>query len=251
MTNWFTKNKSLIIKNSFLLPILLVVIMSISHVVTWYSIGNPASWAIFLSVAIEIFALASVSASTLNIGKASIWILFGIVTFIQVVGNVFYEYQFINEAGVIFKSWNELLAPITEDWDAIDHKRLLALIQGGTLPIMSLTALHFYIEANAKEQVEEISEEENTPIIDTVPEPTIEDAPVEPEEEEIIDDRLERLKEYDDKLDRLVTKEESVKEELSVKVPLNPKDARRLEAKRQEARRQDARRIEKENNEQA
>ena len=149
MTNWFICNKSTLIRNSFLLPILLVVIMSISHVVTWYNLGNPYSWAIYLSVAIEIFALASVSASTLNIGKKAIWFLFIMVTLIQVVGNVFFEYQFIDITNDTFISWIELISPVTEDWSATDHRRLLSLIQGGTLPIMSLTALHFYIEYDA------------------------------------------------------------------------------------------------------
>jgi hypothetical protein len=264
MTNWFIRNKSSLIRNSFLLPILLVVIMSISHVVTWYSLGNPYAWAIYLSIAIEIFALASVSASTLNIGKKAIWFLFIVVTLIQVIGNVFFEYQFIDAAKPMFVSWMELIQPLTEDWTLIDHKRLLAMIQGGTLPIMSLTALHFYIEYDESHptepedeviapEVENIGEEASLEdfVEEPIPEVTIEDAPVEIIEE-AVDDRLERLKEYDDKLDRLVTKDAdtNITKDTGVKVPLNPKDARRLEASRQEARRQDARRIEKENNEQ-
>ena len=66
MTNWVKNNRNLIIRNTFLLPILLVVIMSISHVVSWYDLGNPLSWAIYLSIAIEVFALASVSAATIK-----------------------------------------------------------------------------------------------------------------------------------------------------------------------------------------
>ena len=140
--------------------------MSISHVVTWYNLGNPYSWAIYLSVAIEIFALASVSASTLNIGKKAIWFLFIMVTLIQVVGNVFFEYQFIDITDSIFISWIELISPITEDWLATDHRRLLALIQGGTLPIMSLTALHFYIEydANNPKQIEKTFKDTNADV---------------------------------------------------------------------------------------
>ena len=68
-----------------MIPILLVVIMSISHVVSWYELGNPLSWAIYLSIAIEIFALASVSASTLSGTKKAIWFLFGLVTAIQIL----------------------------------------------------------------------------------------------------------------------------------------------------------------------
>jgi hypothetical protein len=130
--------------------------MSISHVVSWYNIGNPLSWAIYLSIAIEIFALASVSAASIKISKGSIWFLFAMVTLIQLIGNVYYEYQEISITESGFLSWVELVTPWFDDWSVLDHKRFLALIQGGTLPIMSLTSLHFYIQFN--ENSEEIKD---------------------------------------------------------------------------------------------
>jgi hypothetical protein len=146
LTNWFKDNRNSVIRNSFLLPILLVVIMSISHVVSWYDLGNPFSWAIYLSVAIEVFALASVSAATIKINRASIWFLFGLVTFIQIIGNIFFEYRDINISDPAFLAWVEMIQPLFEDWTPVDHRRLLAAVQGGTLPLMSLTALHYYIK---------------------------------------------------------------------------------------------------------
>lgn len=146
MINFFKKNQGSIIRNSFLLPILLVVIMSISHVVSWYDLGNPISWAIYLSIAIEVFALASVSAASIKASRAAIWFLFGLVTMIQIVGNVYFEFKEIDVASQGFKDWMELMLPFFDDWTPLDHRRLLAIVQGGTLPIMSLTALHFYIQ---------------------------------------------------------------------------------------------------------
>jgi hypothetical protein len=140
--------KETLIKNSFLLPILSVVIISISHVISWYDLGNPMAWAIYLSVAVEIFALASVSAASIKIKKGSIWALFGLVTIIQIVGNVFFTYKDIDVTGEGFLSWVELIGFWFEDWDVLDHRRFLAYIQGGTLPFMSLIALHFYIKFN-------------------------------------------------------------------------------------------------------
>jgi len=80
--------------------------------------------------------------------KGSIWFLFGLVTAIQIIGNIFYEFKDINPSGEGFIAWIELIRPLFEDWDILDHRRFLATIQGGTLPIMSLTALHFYIKFN-------------------------------------------------------------------------------------------------------
>lgn len=155
MINWIKGNRNLIIRNTFLLPILLVVIMSISHVVSWYDLGNPLSWAIYLSIAIEVFALASVSAATIKVNRASIWFLFGLVTFIQIIGNIFFEYREISVTDASFLSWVELIKPFFDDWDVTDHRRLLAIVQGGTLPIMSLTALHYYMKFKDQEELNE------------------------------------------------------------------------------------------------
>lgn len=148
MITWFKNNRDTVIRNSFLLPILLVVVISISHVVSWYDLGNPISWAIYLSVAIEIFALASVSAASIKMSRGSIWFLFGLVTAIQMVGNIFYEFKDINPSDESFIAWMELIEPLFVDWEILDHRRFLAAVQGGTLPLMSLTALHFYIKFN-------------------------------------------------------------------------------------------------------
>lgn len=165
--------RTTVIRNSFLLPILSVVIMSISHVISWYDLGNPFVWAIYLSVAVEIFALASVSAASIKMKQGSIWLLFILVTFIQIVGNVFFTYQDIDVNNLKFLSWIELIQPWFEDWSVIDHRRLLALVQGGTLPFMSLIALHFYIKFN-----ENLSQEEGTK----------EETPTPPNEDDLFED---------------------------------------------------------------
>jgi hypothetical protein len=189
MINWLKRNKNLIIQNSFLLPILLVVIMSISHVVSWYDLGNPISWAIYLSIAIEIFALASVSAATIKMNRASIWFLFGLVTCIQIIGNIFFEYKDINVNGQDFLSWVELIKPFFEDWDNTDHRRLLAIIQGGTLPMMSLTALHYYIKFT-----DQILESNSKDLDDTEEDLAQVDAPtdIEPEDYSNDEDKIEK-----------------------------------------------------------
>lgn len=188
MITWFKDNRDAVIRNSFLFPILLVVIMSISHVVSWYDLGNPISWAIYLSVAIEIFALASVSAASIRIGKGSIWFLFGLVTIIQIIGNIFYEFKEIDPNGEEFNYWIKLIEPIFMDWDVLDHRRFLAAIQGGTLPIMSLTALHFYIKFN------EIKDSDKS-------EPKIDQTPKEIEEIDPIVDELNNIEDPEELLD--------------------------------------------------
>jgi hypothetical protein len=133
----------------FLIPIILVAAISISHVVTWYDMANPINWAIYLSIAIEMAAITALVAVDSKI-KGGIWFMFGLVTLIQVIGNVFYCYKEIDADGILFKSWVELTSPVwelvgTEITDIISLKRWLAFLEGGLLPIISLTSLHFFI----------------------------------------------------------------------------------------------------------
>lgn len=145
--NWIKNNP---IRSMFLLPILLVAGISISHVVSWYDMANPISWAIYLSIAIEVGAITALVAAT-NRVKGGIWFMFGIVTFIQMLGNIFYSYKEIDPNGDLFKSWVELTGPVwelmgTELTDTIGMKRWLAFLEGGLLPIISLTSLHFFVK---------------------------------------------------------------------------------------------------------
>ena len=138
------------VRAMFLIPILLVAGISISHVVSWYDLTNPISWAIYLSIAIEVGAMTALVAATNRI-KGGVWFMFGLVTFIQMIGNIFFSYKEIDANGDLFKSWVELTSPIWEMLgsdvnDIISQKRWLAFLGGGLLPIISLTSLHFFVK---------------------------------------------------------------------------------------------------------
>jgi hypothetical protein len=182
MKKWLQSNLNNIIVGSFLIPILLVAFVSISHVTTLYSLANPLSWAIYLSVAVEIAALAALAGVSAKFGKF-IYIPFGIVTFIQFVGNFFYSYSYINVNSQDFKDWVDmisgLLEPIGVDpTDAVSHRRILAFITGGLIPFISLTFAHMLIVYSSKIQtnednVEPVNDTVNDTVSDTVSEPVI------------------------------------------------------------------------------
>ena len=151
--DWIKNNPN---RSMFLLPILLVAAISISHVVSWYDMANPINWAIYLSIAIEVAAITALVAAT-NQVKGGIWFMFGIVTFIQMIGNIFYSFKEIDETGELFKSWIELTGPVwelmgTETTDLVGMKRWLAFLEGGLLPIISLTSLHFFVKYEKTEE---------------------------------------------------------------------------------------------------
>jgi hypothetical protein len=156
--DWIKNNPN---RSMFLLPILLVAAISISHVVSWYDMANPINWAIYLSIAIEVAAITALVAATNQI-KGGIWFMFGIVTFIQMIGNIFYSFKEIDETGELFKSWIELTGPVwelmgTETTDLVGMKRWLAFLEGGLLPIISLTSLHFFVKYEKSEEEKEPS----------------------------------------------------------------------------------------------
>jgi len=157
--NWIKNNP---IRTLFLVPILLVAAISISHVVTWYSIANPINWAIYLSIAIEVGAMTALVAAT-NKVKGGVWFMFGLVTFIQMVGNIYFSFKEIDTSGELWLSWIELTTPVwemvgTELTDTLALKRWLAFLEGGLLPIISLTSLHFFVKYDRTENEEEDKE---------------------------------------------------------------------------------------------
>lgn len=154
--NWFQKNFKTIIYLAFLIPILTVAFVSISHVTSWYGITNPFSWAIYLSIGIEIAALSALAAISANMGRV-VYVPFGIVTFIQFLGNIFFAYQYIQIDSKIFMDWVEMVDPIVsylgvESGNLISHKRFLALFAGGMLPLISLSFLHMLVKFEEEEK---------------------------------------------------------------------------------------------------
>ena len=154
--NWFQKNFKTIIYVAFLVPILTVAFVSISHVTKWYGLSNPFSWAIYLSVGIEIAALSALAAISAQMGK-KVYFPFGIVTLIQFIGNMFFAYQYIDVTSQSFKDWIDLVDPLVsylgvESGDPIGHKRFLALFSGGMLPIISLSFLHMLVKFEEEEK---------------------------------------------------------------------------------------------------
>ena len=157
---WIQKNFKSIIYIAFLVPILTVAFVSISHVTKWYGISNPISWAIYLSIGIEIAALSALAAISARMGK-KVYFPFGIVTLIQFLGNIYFAYSYIDIGTQAFKDWVDLVDPIVsfmgvDSGDPIGHKRFLAIFAGGMLPIISLSFLHMLVKFEEDERQKQI-----------------------------------------------------------------------------------------------
>jgi hypothetical protein len=115
---------------------------------TFISVSNAsrtsvgASWTAFIIL---------IAASSVRVKGFSVWFVFIIVTLIQFIGNIFFCYTEIDETSQNFKDWSELSAPLfemlgTEALTVPSQKRWLAILEGGLLPLISLTCLHFFIK---------------------------------------------------------------------------------------------------------
>ena len=197
---WIEKNLKKVIYVAFLIPILLVALVSISHVTKWYGISNPTSWAIYLSVAVEIAALSTLAAIAARMGK-KVYFPFAIVTLIQFIGNVFFAYQYIDIASQSFKDWVDMVDPLVqylgvESGDFVGHKRFLAFFAGGMLPIISLSFLHMLVKFEEEEKKKvSVSEPNEIEPVNQETEVVVEPLKASPEDLEKLEDVLTKLNE--------------------------------------------------------
>jgi len=164
MKNWFSRNLTNIISLAFVIPILLVAFVSISHVTSFYGLSNPFTWAIYLSVGIEIAALSALAAVSVNMGRF-VYFPFIIVTFIQMLGNIFFSFTYIDETSQTFQDWISMVGGLFENMgiektDLNTHKTVLAFLTGGLLPIISLTFAHMLVKFTEKNK--EVVEDDKT-----------------------------------------------------------------------------------------
>lgn len=132
----FNKNK--IVHNfviwTFVILYLAVSVISSIHVVDFFKMSNNLGMSIFLAVAFELGAAASLAAIVVleKMNKGIVWFLFILLTAFQSMGNSFYAYIHLKD----FIGWIELFG--LTDYDVIFQKRVLSIISGAILPVVAL-----------------------------------------------------------------------------------------------------------------
>ena len=128
------KITSYFIIGTFVCLYLIVSAISTVHVINFFELSNPKWLAISLALAFEIGAAASLSSLIIldKTNKFLVWMLFIILTLMQAMVNTYYAYTHLSD----FKSWVELFGMVDED--LIYQKRILSLISGAILPLVSL-----------------------------------------------------------------------------------------------------------------
>lgn len=112
----------------------MVSIISTIHVIDFFRLSNPEWLAITLAIAFEVGAAACLGAIVIlnKTSKALVWMLFILITVMQMMGNMYYAYSHVED----YQGWIELFGLNEEE--PIFQKRILSLVSGAILPIVAL-----------------------------------------------------------------------------------------------------------------
>lgn len=155
------KGVHIFVITTFVLLYLVVSIISTIHVIDFFNLSNPKWLSISLAIAFEIGAAASLASIIVldKMNKFMIWSLFIVLTAMQAMGNTYFAYTHLSD----FSQWSELFGLIEED--PIFQKRILSIISGAILPLVSLgfiKSLVDYIRPSGENKEEKIEEDKNT-----------------------------------------------------------------------------------------
>jgi hypothetical protein len=189
--------------------------ISTIHVIDFFRLSNPNWLAITLAIAFEIGAAASLGAIVIldKTSRFMVWMLFLIITAMQMMGNMYYAYTHLTE----YQSWSELFGLIEEE--PIYQKRILSLISGAILPLVALGFI--------KSLVDYIRPSKDKTLIDKeIPKDTV--VLTKPEEESNVYDTPEvKEKMLADLFDQKLEQEEirpSIEEDIQVSPSIEPEE---------------------------
>lgn len=173
---------------SFILVPLVTSLVSTIHVISFFELSNYYFLALVLAIAFELGALSSLAGLVVmdKISKSTVWLIFFLLTIFQMMGNTYYAYDTLStkmlQDSDLIKNFTELFGfNIYENDDVIFVKRIISILSGAILPVISLSFLHLLVNyltksnSSSKENKEEetkdvevIEEEKKSPIIDTL-----------------------------------------------------------------------------------
>lgn len=178
-----------------LVPILSSIISTV-HLVDFFYLGNPSWISYTVAIAIELGAVASfLTLSILSkLNKTIVWGMFFILFFMQVVGNVYFSYDWVTKKIAEDPNWlvnfREMMEFFIYKVDLKTSKMILSLFIGVPIPLISVFLLKSttdYLGTDAETVLvedelvaEDVVEDEQT-VEDTVEAPIEEKKEVEPQ----------------------------------------------------------------------
>ena len=150
----------------FSLLYLAVGFVSTYHAISFFSISNDTWLAIILAIAFEIGQAAVLFSLLVNKSKKAMpWILMGILTLVQVLGNVYSSYQYsVLYSPDEIQYFTDSVLFFLKNPDPQINQVMIAYITGAILPIVALCMTSMIVDVsgvdNKNEVVEDKPEEE-------------------------------------------------------------------------------------------
>jgi len=128
---------------AFITPPIAISIISMLHMVTLFQTANSFWMSVMIAVSVEMAAIASlVALATLKkLSRGTVWTIFGVLAFLQVLGNMYHAY--VNMSPESFDSIMTLFGIGERNIWSI---RLVTFMISGILPIISLTFVKGVVE---------------------------------------------------------------------------------------------------------
>ena len=136
-----------LIVGCFIIVPLLSSIISTVHLVDMFYLGNPSWISITIAVAIEIGAVASfLTLSILSkLNKVIVWSMFSLLFLMQVIGNVYFSYDWVTlkiaESPNWLQNFKEMIEFFSFDITMKNAKMILAMLVGIPIPLISVFLL--------------------------------------------------------------------------------------------------------------
>lgn len=131
--------------------------VSVYHSISFFSISNDKWLAIILACAFEIGQAAVLFSLLTNPNKKIMpWILMGVLTLVQVFGNIFSSYQWmmLNSTEEI-KYFTDSVLFFLQDPDPKVNQVMISYITGAILPIVALCMTSMIVDTGVKDKGED------------------------------------------------------------------------------------------------
>ena len=146
----------------FSLLYLAVGFVSVYHSISFFSISNSEWLAVILALAFEIGQAAVLFSLLVNKSKKTMpWILMGVLTAVQVLGNVYssYHYAALNSPDEI-KYFTDSVLFFIQDPNPQVNQVMISYITGAILPIVALCMTSMIVDVSHVDDQKEIEEKE-------------------------------------------------------------------------------------------
>jgi hypothetical protein len=153
---------------AFVIVPIIVSVISTIHVISFFELSNYYALSLVLAIAFELGALSSLAGLVAmdKISKGTVWLIFVLLTAFQMMGNTYYAYDTTSNKMIfdsnLIKNFTELFGfNVYDESDVIFVKRVIAVLSGAILPIISLSFLHLLVNyiSNSNPTMEVISKE--------------------------------------------------------------------------------------------